>query len=90
LKLISFHKKVQEKMENIPTLHIVLGTKIQIFVEAVPGRLPLIHFPAARRAQPVRGLRPHGAVAETELSSSPTGEKSSPNLILNRIRSESK
>jgi hypothetical protein len=36
------------------------------------------------------GLRPHGAKAETEHSLSLTGEKSSPNLIFNRICSESK
>jgi hypothetical protein len=92
LKLISFHKKI--KNENISITYIGLGPKIQIFVEAGPACLPLIHFPAAQleaqHSRPVGGLRPHSAEAKTELSSSPTGEKSSPNLILNRIRSKSK
>jgi hypothetical protein len=81
-------------MENISILYIGLGPKIQISVEASPAHLPLIHFPVAQvkaqRAWPTGGLRPHSAEAETKLSSSPTGENSSSNLILNWIQSESK
>jgi hypothetical protein len=74
-------------MENISIPYIGLGPKNQIFVEAGPARLPLIHFLVAQLeaqcARPAGGLRPHSAEAETEPSSSPADEKSSPNLIPN-------
>jgi hypothetical protein len=35
-------------MEKISIPYIGLGPKIQIFVEAGPARLPLIHFPEAQ------------------------------------------
>jgi hypothetical protein len=70
------------KLENISILYISFAPKILIFVEAGAARLPLFHSHAAQleaqHAQPAGGLRPHGAEAETEQSSSPTGEKSFP------------
>jgi hypothetical protein len=46
--------------------------------------------PSARSAQAQSEAHPHGGEAETELSLSPTREKSYPISIFNRIRSESK
>jgi hypothetical protein len=71
--------------------------KIQFFLEAGPARLPLFASPAAKLVAqhaacpgPARGHRPHGTKAETELSSSLAGKKTSPNLMFIRICSESK
>jgi hypothetical protein len=71
--------------------------EIHFFLEDSPARLPLfVSLTAQLAAQhaaclgPAGGLHHHGAKAETKLSSSPVREKSSPNLIFNRIHSKSK
>jgi hypothetical protein len=82
------------EMENISILYIHFGPKIQIFVEAGPARIPLFPSPAAQleaqHARPAIDHRPHDAEVETELSTSPGGKETSPNLIFDQIRSESK